>query len=134
MAVLLQLVLSYIHDTSYRNNFTAHTFGLIGSMPPPANFIRYRNGAVDAFAEFNSPSWDMMVEYTTSLKPWGAAIPQDANGFVDPAYIIDPLGAQDDINNINFDQKLNVLTAQVRYKTNDAKWPPFAISRRRQLG
>jgi len=107
---------SYIHDTSYRNNFTAHTFGFIGSLPPPANFISYRNGAVDAFAEFNSPTWDFMVEYTTSLEPWGAAIPQDANGFVDPAYIIDPLGAADDLANINFDQKLNVLTAQVRYK------------------
>lgn len=118
---------SYIHDTSYRNNFTAHTFGLIGSMPPPANFISYRNGAVDAFAEFNSPSWDFMVEYTTSLKPWGAAIPQDANGFVDPAYIIDPLGATDDINNISFDQKLNVLTAQVRYK------PMMPNGRRLQL-
>ena len=107
---------SYIHDTIYRNNFTAHTFGLIGSLPPPANFISYRNGAVDAFAEYTSPSWDMMVEYTTSLKPWGAAIPQDANGIVDPAYIIDPLGSPNDIDNINFDQKLNVLTAQVRYK------------------
>ena len=107
---------SYLHDTSYRNNFTAHTFGLIGSLPPPANFIEYRNGAVDAFAEFNSPTWDLMVEYTASLEPWGAAIPQDANGFVDPAYIIDALGSTNDINNISFDQKLNVLTAQIRYK------------------
>lgn len=112
----LTLGTSYIHDTIYRNNFTAHTFGLIGTLPSPANFISYRNGAVDAFAEFNSPSWDLMVEYTTSLEPWGAAIPQDVNGFVDPAYIIDPLGAPDDINNISFDQKLKVLTAQVRYK------------------
>ena len=84
---------SYFHDTSYRNNFTAHTFGLIGSLPPPANFIEYRNGAVDMFAEYNSEMFDFMVEYTTTLKPWGAAIPQDANGIVDPAYIIDPLGA-----------------------------------------
>jgi len=46
---------SYLHDTIYRNNFTAHTFGLINTLPPPANFIEYRNSAVDAFAEYNSP-------------------------------------------------------------------------------
>ncbi len=107
---------SYIHDTSYRNNYTAHTFGLIGSGTPPTNFIEYRNGAVDVFAEYNSPLFDLMVEYTTTLKPWGAAIPQDANGFVDPIYIIDPLGAPDDIDNISFDQKLGVLVAQARVK------------------
>lgn len=107
---------SYIHDTSYRNNFTAHTFQLINSMTPPTNFIEYRNGAVDAFAEYNSPVFDAMIEYTTTLKPWGAAIPQDVDGFVDPAYIIDPLGSPNDIDNISFDQTLNVLTAQVRYK------------------
>ncbi len=107
---------SYIHDTSYRNNFTAHTFGLIGSGTPPANFISYRNGAVDAFAEYTSPMFDLMFEYTTSLKPWGAAIPQDANGFVNPAYIIDALGAPDDINNISFDQNLEVFVAQARIK------------------
>ncbi len=107
---------SYLHDTTYRNNFTAHTFGLIGTMPPPANFIEYRNGAVDMFAEYNSPVFDAMVEYSTSLKPWGAAIPQDANGNVDPAYLIDPLGSPNDIDNISFDQNLEVITAQVRYK------------------
>ncbi len=118
---------SYLHDTIYRNNYTAHTFGLIGSGTPPLNFISYRNGAVDAFAEYNSPALDFMVEYTTTLKPWGAAIPQDADGFVDPAYIIDLLGAPDDINNINFAQKLSVLTAQARYK------PLMANGRRLQL-
>jgi len=118
---------SYLHDTIYRNNYTAHTFGLIGSGTPPLNFISYRNGAVDAFVEYNSPAWDFMVEYTTTLKPWGAAIPQDADGFVDPAYIIDLLGAPDDINNISFEQKLSVLTAQARYK------PMMANGRRLQL-
>ncbi|MBL4871202.1 MAG: hypothetical protein JKX72_09635 [Robiginitomaculum sp.] len=107
---------SYIHDTSYRNNFTAHTFGLIGSLPPPANFISYRNGAVDAFVEYNTPLFDLMFEYTTTLQPWGAAIPQDANGIVDPAYIIDPLGSPNDINNISFDQNLEVFVAQARIK------------------
>ncbi len=57
-----------------------------------------------------------MVEYTTTLKPWGAAIPQDVNGIVDPAYIIDPLGSPNDIDNINFDQNLEVLVAQARIK------------------
>jgi len=107
---------SYIHDTIYRNNYTAHTFGLIGSGTPPANFIEYRNGAVDAFAEYNSPAFDLMFEYTTSLEPWGAAIPQDANGIVDPAYIINVAGSPNDIDNISFDQRLEVYVAQARFK------------------
>ena len=107
---------SYLHDTIYRNNWTAHTFQAIQNGTPPANFIEYRNSAIDVFAEYNSPIFDAMVEYTTTLKPWGAAIPQDANGIVDPAYIIDPLGSPNDIDNISFDQNLEVLTAQMRYK------------------
>ncbi len=107
---------SYLHDTIYRNNWTAHTFQDVVNGTPPTNFIEYRNSAVNAFAEYNSPIFDAMVEYTTTLKPWGAAIPQDVNGFVDPAYIIDPLGSPNDIDNINFDQNLEVMTAQVRYK------------------
>lgn len=100
---------SYLHDTIYRNNFTAHTFGLINTLPPPANFIEYRNSAVDAFAEYNSPFFDAMVEYTTTLEPWAAAIPQDAAGNVDPAYL-------DTSGNILFDQNLEVLVAQARIK------------------
>jgi hypothetical protein len=100
---------SYLHDTIYRNNFTAHTFGLISSGTPPANFIQYRNSAVDAFAEYTSPFFDAMVEYTTTLEPWAAAIPQDAAGNVDPAYL-------NTAGNITFDQKLAVLVAQARIK------------------
>ena len=107
---------SYLHDTIYRNNFTAHTFTLINVGTPPANFIEYRNSAVDVFAEYNSPFFDAMVEYTTTLKPWAAAIPQDAAGNVDPSYLIDPLGSQSDLNNISFDQNLEVLVAQARIK------------------
>ncbi|HHL42338.1 MAG TPA: hypothetical protein ENJ42_01865 [Hellea balneolensis] len=107
---------SYIHDTSYRNNFTAHTFQLINSLTPPTNFIEYRNGAVDAFAEYNSPFFDAMVEYSSTLKPWGAAIPQDADGNVAPGYLIDPLGSPNDIDNIAFDQNLEVFVAQARIK------------------
>ncbi|PHR91361.1 MAG: hypothetical protein COA69_12695 [Robiginitomaculum sp.] len=100
---------SYLHDTSYRNNYTAHTFSLIQSGTPPANFIEYRNSAVDAFVEYNSPLFDLMFEYTTTLEPWAAAIPQDANGVVDPAYI-------DANGEITFDQNLEVFVAQARFK------------------
>ncbi|PHR58654.1 MAG: hypothetical protein COA43_10380 [Robiginitomaculum sp.] len=107
---------SYLHDTIYRNNFTAHTFNAIFTGTPPANFLEYRNSAIDAFVEYNSPLLDVMFEYTTTTKPWGAAIPQDKDGNIDPAYIIDPLGPTNDINNINFNQNLEVFVAQVRYK------------------
>ncbi len=106
----------YLHDTIYRNNWTAHTFQAIESGTPPTNFIEYRNSAVTGFAEYNSDFFDAMVEYSTTLKPWGAAIPQDADGFVDPAYIIDAAGSPNDIDNINFDQNLEVLVAQARIK------------------
>ncbi len=107
---------SYLHDTSYRNNYTAHTFQLIQSGNPPDNFISYRNGAVDAFAEYNSDWLDLMFEYSTSLKPWAAAIPQDASGVPFPEYLIDPAGSTTDIDNIDFDQRLEVFTAQARIK------------------
>lgn len=100
---------SYLHDTIYRNNFTAHTFGFIQSGTPPANFIEYRNSAVDAFVEYNSPLIDLMFEYTTTLEPWAAAIPQNAAGVVDPAYI-------DANGEITFDQNLEVFVAQARIK------------------
>jgi len=43
------------------------------------------------------------------LEPWGAAIPQDADGNVNPAYL-------DANGNILFDQNLEVLVAQARIK------------------
>lgn len=106
----------YLHDTIYRNNFTAHTFQGIANGTPPANFIEYRNSVVSGFAEYNSPLFDAMVEYATTLEPWAAAIPQDANGVPDAAYLIDPLGSTTDLSNINFDQNLEVLVAQLRFK------------------
>ena len=106
----------YLHDTIYRNNWTAHTFQGIQNGTPPANFIEYRNSAVTGFAEYNSPFFDAMVEYTTTLKPWGAAIPQDATGTPFAQYLIDPAGSTTDINNISFDQNLEVLVAQARIK------------------
>ena len=106
----------YLHDTIYRNNFTAHSFELINAGTPPANFIQYRNSAVNAFAEYNSDLFDLMVEYTTTLKPWAAAIPQSPDGTPLAPYLIDPAGSTTDIDNINFDQNLEVLVAQARIK------------------
>lgn len=117
----------YLHDTIYRDNFTAHTFQGRSNGTPPANFIEYRNSAVSAFAEYNSNFFDAMVEYTTTLKPWGAIIPQDADGNVNPAYLIDPLGSPNDIDNIDFDEKLSVLVAQARIKPM-VKGRPLAIA------
>lgn len=106
----------YLHDTIYRNNWTAHTFQAINTGTPPANFIEYRNSAVNAFAEYTSPFLDLMVEYTTTTEPWAAAIPQNMGGFVDPAYLIDSAGSPNSRDNINFDQNLEVLVAQARIK------------------
>jgi len=106
----------YLHDTIYRDNFTAHTFQGRSTGTPPANFISYRNSLVNGFAEYNSPFLDAMVEYTTSLKPWAAAIPQTVDGVPLPQFLIDPAGSTTDINNINFDENLSTLVAQVRVK------------------
>lgn len=106
----------YLHDTIYRDNFTAHTFQGRSTGTPPANFISYRNSAVNAFAEYNSPVFDAMVEYTTTLEPWGAAIPQTPDGTPLPQFLIDPLGSTTSIDNINFDENLATLVAQVRFK------------------
>lgn len=106
----------YLHDTIYRDNFTAHTFQGRATGTPPANFISYRNSAVNGFAEYNSPFLDAMVEYTTTLEPWAAAIPQAVDGTPLPQYLVDPAGSTTDINNINFDENLSTLVAQVRIK------------------
>lgn len=100
---------SYLHDTIYRDNFTAHTFQARQNGTPPANFISYPNAAVSAFAEYNHPYVDLMVEYTTTMEPWAAAIPQAPDGTVAPQY----LNAD---GSLNFDEKLSVLVAQARIK------------------
>lgn len=106
----------YLHDTIYRDNFTSHTFQGRQNGTPPANLISGRNSAVNAFAEYNSPFFDAMVEYTTTLEPWAAAIPQTPDGVPFPQYLIDPLGSTTNYDNINFDQDLEVLVAQLRIK------------------
>jgi len=118
----------YLHDTIYRNNWTAHTFRGIEDGTPPANFIEYRNSAVTAFAEYNSNFFDAMVEYTTTLEPWAAAIPQTPDGTPLPQYLVDPTGSTTDINNINFDQNLDVLVAQARIKPMLPNGKRLAIS------
>ena len=118
----------YLHDSIYRNNWTAHTFQGIATGTPPANLIEYRNSVVTGFAEYNSEILDLMVEYSTTLEPWAAAIPQAADGTPLPAYLIDPLGSTTDINNINFDQNLEVLTAQARLKPMLPNGKRMAIS------
>ena len=106
----------YLHDSIYRDNWTAHTFAGRENGTPPANFIEYRNSLVNGFAEFNSPVFDAMVEYTTTLEPWAAAIPQTPDGTPLPQFLIDPAGSTTDIDNIAFDEKLSTLVAQVRIK------------------
>ncbi len=106
----------YLHDTIYRDNFTAHTFLGRQNGTPPANLINYRNSAVNAFAEYNSPFFDAMVEYTTTLRPWAAAIPQTPDGTPLPQYLDDPTGSTTNFDNLNFDQNLEVLVAQARIK------------------
>lgn len=106
----------YLHDTIYRDNFTAHTFQGRATGTPPPNLINYRNSAVNGFAEYNSPFLDAMVEYTTTLEPWAAAIPQMPDGTPFPQFLNDPLGSTTSIDNINFDENLSTLVAQVRIK------------------
>lgn len=106
----------YLHDTIYRDNWTAHTFAGRSNGTPPANFISYRNSLVNAYAEYNSPLLDAMVEYTTSLEPWAAAIPQTVDGVPLAQFLIDPAGSTTDLSNINFDEELSVLVAQARIK------------------
>ena len=100
---------SYLHDTIYRDNFTAHTFLARQTGTPPANFIQYPNAAASAFVEYNHPYVDLMVEYTSTLEPWAAAIPQAPDGTIVPQY----LNAD---GSTNFDEKLSVLVAQARIK------------------
>ena len=106
----------YLHDTIYRDNFTAHTFQGRQDGTAPDNFIEYRNSAVNAFAEYNSDFFDAMVEYTTTLRPWAAAIPQTPDGIPFPQFLNDPTGSTTDFDNINFDENLSVLVAQARIK------------------
>ena len=117
----------YLHDSIYRDNFTAHTFlGRFNGTPPP-NLINGRNSVVTGWAEYNSPMIDLMAEYTTTLEPWGAAIPQTPDGVPLPQYLIDPAGSTTDFDNIAFDQNLEVITAQVRVKPE--LWgKPLALS------
>lgn len=97
---------SYLHDTIYRNNFTAHTFQAFDRQGPPNApvfpqvFLEYRNGAADAWLEYNHPRFDLQFEYTQLIKDWPGTILEDENG-----------------NPILDGTKLGTFTAQGRYKT-----------------
>ncbi len=106
----------YLHDSIYRDNWTAHTFQERDNGTPPANFIEYRNSIVNGFAEYNSDFFDAMIEYTTTLRPWAAAIPQAPNGTPLPQYLVDPTGSTTEFSNINFDENLSTIVAQARIK------------------
>lgn len=118
----------YLHDSIYRNNWTAHTFRGIQDGNPPANFIEYRNSVVTGFAEYNSDFFDAMVEYSTTLEPWAAAIPQTPDGTPFLQYLNDPTGSTIDRDNINFDQNLEVIVAQARIKPMLPNGKRLAIS------
>lgn len=98
---------SYLHDTIYRNNFTAHTQeAFIRQGPPnapefPPVFLEYRNGAWDAWLEFNHPRFDLQFEYTQLVRNWPGTILEDE--------MRNPVGDG---------TKLGTWTAQGRYKTS----------------
>jgi len=67
-----------LHDTIYRDKFTAHTFpARAPEHRPPISFNSSPTARLNGFAKIGPFPWTRMVEYTTTLEPWGAAIPQD---------------------------------------------------------
>ena len=69
---------SYLHDTIYNNNFTAHTVQAIDRFAPPnaplppAVYIEYRTGLWDVAAEYTTPRFDIAAEYTRSTDVWAS--------------------------------------------------------------
>lgn len=74
----LRVSASYLHDTIYNNNFTAHTvqavdrFSPPNAPRPPLVYIEYRTGLWDIAAEYTTPRYDLAVEYTRSTDVWSA--------------------------------------------------------------
>ena len=74
----LRVSASYLHDTIYNNNFTAHTFQAIdrfgppNAPRPPRVYIAERVGLWDIAAEYTTPRYDLAVEYTQTTAPWVA--------------------------------------------------------------
>ncbi|WP_019960363.1 hypothetical protein [Woodsholea maritima] len=72
----LRVSASYLHDTIYNNNYTAHTLHAINRQAPPHAplpprvYIAKRTGLMDVAAEFTSPRFDLAVEYTQSTRSW----------------------------------------------------------------
>ncbi|MGP1275780.1 MAG: hypothetical protein ACQRW7_10205 [Caulobacterales bacterium] len=74
----LRVSASYLHDTIYNNNFTAHTFQAIdrfgppNAPRPPRVYIAERVGLWDVAAEYTTARFDLAVEYTQTTRPWVA--------------------------------------------------------------
>lgn len=74
----LRVSASYLHDTIYNNNFTAHTFQAIdrfgppNAPRPPRVYIAERVRLWDVAAEYSTPRFDVAVEYTQTTAPWVA--------------------------------------------------------------
>ncbi|WP_370338999.1 DUF3573 domain-containing protein [Parvularcula marina] len=73
-----RLSASYLHDTIYNNNFTAHTEeAIIRAGPPnapafPPVFFQERNGLMNVAALLNFENIDVEAEYTRSTDKWPA--------------------------------------------------------------
>jgi len=102
----LRVSASYLDDTIYNNNFTAHTvqaidrFGPPNAPLPPRVLITDDVGLWDVAAEYTSPSFDLAAEYTRSTDLW-------------PATSFDP-NTGIEYNNA---RHLSAVSAMGRYKT-----------------
>ncbi|MEM9232773.1 MAG: DUF3573 domain-containing protein [Pseudomonadota bacterium] len=74
----LRLSSSYLHDTIYRNNFTAHTREALMRMGPPNApefppiFVEDRVGLMNAAAYLSMKRFDLGAEYTRATDDWPA--------------------------------------------------------------
>ncbi|WP_422362553.1 hypothetical protein [Pyruvatibacter mobilis] len=74
----LRVSASYLDDTIYNSNFTAHTvqalnrFGPPNAPRPPRVLVTDNVGLWDVAAEYTTDSYDLAVEYTRSTELWPA--------------------------------------------------------------
>ncbi|MEL6688521.1 MAG: hypothetical protein AAFP97_13015, partial [Pseudomonadota bacterium] len=107
----------YLHDTIYRDNWKANSAKKdLSKSEPSDKYLKYRNGAMNAYAEYKSAKFDAMVEYTSTLRPWAKEIPQSPEGVNSTELADYPDGSTADFETNNFDKGLSTLVAQVRWK------------------
>lgn len=82
---------SYLHDTIYRNNITAHTRSALERLGPPNAplplpfvLVEERTGLYNLNATLQNERFDFNVEYTSSTSPWVATQFDDATGLEFP--------------------------------------------------